>query len=524
MALEIFRLFGSIFVDSEQANKSISKTDKNAQNVGKTLANGIATAGKWAAGIVGGAGAAASALASFAISSANTMDTVDKMSQKIGISRQSFQELEYVFSQNGADVSMLQTGVKTLTTQMANAQKGTAASADAFARLGVTVTNADGSLKSSERVLYDSLASLQKMRNETERNALATQLFGKSATELQPLLNAEAGSIGELTVKAHELGLVFADDAVDAGVVLKDTLDTLLRAGKAILTGLGNRLVPIVQKVANMLITYLPTIASWVDGLAPLLTGLLDGLLPPLMALCDQLLPPIMEILAQILPILTDIISTAVLPAIMKVVSALGPALVVLLQMLVPILDTLRPLFDLLGPLTDLLTPLLELVIAFVKPLLDLLNLVLKPIVEFLQMIFVPIINGIKAAIEGLLSILPESWRVKLDADVSNVPAPQMARGGVLERGQTGYLEGNGAEAVVPLENNRKWISAVADDMTDAGIGGSRETVGLLADILRALESLADKEIVLDTGRLVGGLAGPLDRRLGEISAQKARA
>ena len=44
-----------------------------------------------------------------------------------------------------------------------------------------------------------------------------------------------------------------------------------------------------------------------------------------------------------------------------------------------------------------------------------------------------------------------------------NVPQiPQLARGGILEKGQVGLLEGNGAEAVVPLENNAKWIAATA--------------------------------------------------------------
>ena len=50
----------------------------------------------------------------------------------------------------------------------------------------------------------------------------------------------------------------------------------------------------------------------------------------------------------------------------------------------------------------------------------------------------------------------------------------ELARGGVLERGQRGFLEGTGAEAVVPLENNKKWIAAVARDMAkEFGFGGN---------------------------------------------------
>ena len=105
---------------------------------------------------------------------------------------------------------------------------------------------------------------------------------------------------------------------------------------------------------------------------------------------------------------------------------------------------------------------------------------------------------------------------------ISEIPA--LAQGGVLEKGQVGFLEGNGAEAVVPLHNNRKWIHAVAEDM-DSAMGGSTSVVQtILLDILTLLEKITGMRIVLDTGVLAGELAEPIDERLGRIKAQKARA
>ena len=78
MALEIFKLVGSIFVDNEKANESISKTDGKAQGVGKTLLNGIGTAAKWGAAITSGAAAAGASLVAFAGNAASTCDTIDK--------------------------------------------------------------------------------------------------------------------------------------------------------------------------------------------------------------------------------------------------------------------------------------------------------------------------------------------------------------------------------------------------------------------------------------------------------------
>ena len=52
--------------------------------------------------------------------------------------------------------------------------------------------------------------------------------------------------------------------------------------------------------------------------------------------------------------------------------------------------------------------------------------------------------------------------------DITIPQIPTLARGGVLKRGQVGILEGSGSEAVVPLENNRRWISATAKAMREA--------------------------------------------------------
>jgi hypothetical protein len=98
---------------------------------------------------------------------------------------------------------------------------------------------------------------------------------------------------------------------------------------------------------------------------------------------------------------------------------------------------------------------------------------------------------------------------------------PLLYDGGVLKRGQVGILEGRGDEAVVPLHNNKKWTSAVARDM-DGALGGS-QTVALLQDVRDLLEQLTRAGIYLDTGALVGGLAKPMDKKLGQLQAAKAR-
>lgn len=77
------------------------------------------------------------------------------------------------------------------------------------------------------------------------------------------------------------------------------------------------------------------------------------------------------------------------------------------------------------------------------------------------------IINGFISAINACISVINAIPGVSINK-LDKLNAPQLAEGGVLKKGQVGILEGNGAEAVVPLEKNTEWISKVADQMAAA--------------------------------------------------------
>jgi len=103
---------------------------------------------------------------------------------------------------------------------------------------------------------------------------------------------------------------------------------------------------------------------------------------------------------------------------------------------------------------------------------------------------------------------------------VGKISLPRLAKGGVLERGQIGLLEGSGAEAVVPLENNKAWISRVAEDMNklqQVPQYADDRIVNMLARIIVLLEELKGMQVCLDSGALVGELAQPMNQKLGMI-------
>lgn len=104
---------------------------------------------------------------------------------------------------------------------------------------------------------------------------------------------------------------------------------------------------------------------------------------------------------------------------------------------------------------------------------------------------------------------------------LSKISLPRLAKGGVLERGQVGILEGSGAEAVVPLENNRAWLSKVAEDLNALQSGffqnkNNQAIESLLNRVVDLLEDLAGMKIYLDSGAMVGELAPAIDSRMSD--------
>lgn len=260
--MEIFKLFGSIFVNTDDAEKGISKTDKKASGFATTLGNGIKTAAKWGIAIAAGAAAGAAALYKMATGAAETTDHIDKMSQKIGISRQAYQELDFITSQSGASVDNLKAGMKTLTNQMQSAADGSKTAISAFDELGLSWEDGTGKLKNQETMMWEAFSALQNMDDQTKKAALATDLFGKAGTDLMPMLNGASGSIEEMKQKAHDLGLVLSDESIDAGVKLTDTIDQVKRSFSAIVTQVGVSVMPMFQTMLEWVLNHMPEIQS----------------------------------------------------------------------------------------------------------------------------------------------------------------------------------------------------------------------------------------------------------------------
>ena len=142
------------------------------------------------------------------VEAAAEVDEVLTESMTTGLSTQTIQQLKY--AENLIDVSYSTiTGTLTkLTKNMAEADGGNQALAESFQALGVSILDTDGNLRSAEAVFYDTIDALGGIENTTQRDALAMELLGKSAQELNPLILQGSEALRQYARQAEQTGYV----------------------------------------------------------------------------------------------------------------------------------------------------------------------------------------------------------------------------------------------------------------------------------------------------------------------------
>ena len=238
---------------------SDTKPFEKGMNKGKSELQQFASAAKNMAKVAAGAFAAvgASALAA-AGKAAEYADEIDKTAISTGLSRESLQKLRYVADQAGVDFGNISKAVARLTKTMGDVEYGSVRQVEAFEALGLSIYDATGNMKSMEVMFPEVISRLNTMQNETERNALAMEIFGRSANEIVPRL-AYLGDegMGKLMDKANKLNLVLSDDAVAALVAYKDNMSTLKQQFGAIMregivpfaAAMSEKMIPLMSGV-----------------------------------------------------------------------------------------------------------------------------------------------------------------------------------------------------------------------------------------------------------------------------------
>ena len=271
---------------SESAGKSGGEKAGSAftANMGSMISAGAAVVTGAVAAVTGAAIGAGKAIWDSANNVAQFGDNIDKMSQKMGISAQAYQEWDFVMQHSGTSMESLKASMKTL----ANAAER---DNDAFKELGISTK--DIQQMSQEDLFSTVIAGLQEVEDTTQRTYLAGQLLGRGATELGALLNMSAEETAAMKQEVHDLGGVLSDTAVKNAATFQDTLQNLTTAAD----GLKNSMV------ANLL----PSLTTVMNGFTGLITGT-DGAEKQISSGINSLIKNITTALPTALDAITSIV------------------------------------------------------------------------------------------------------------------------------------------------------------------------------------------------------------------------
>ena len=244
--MDLFNLFAKITLDTSEYEKGIEDSEEKAEGFGKKLKTGLGTAAKAGGIAIGAVATGATLLGTAMVKGAGNVasygDNIDKMSQKMGISAQAYQEWDAIMQHSGTTIDGMQRGMITLS-------KAAETGSDAFAKLGLS--QKDVASMSQEELFAATIKGLQGMEEGSERTALAQKLLGGAAKELGPLLNTSAEETEAMRQRVHELGGVMSDEAVKAAAAYQDSLQDMTTSFDGLKRGLFSNFMPGITEVMN---------------------------------------------------------------------------------------------------------------------------------------------------------------------------------------------------------------------------------------------------------------------------------
>lgn len=221
------------------------KSSMNA--MGSLDAQSLALAGGFAA-VAAAIIKAEKAMISMTKESAAFADNIITLSMQTGQSTQQLQEFSYATELIDVSVDTLQGSLRKLTNNMQDTMNGTGNAKDSFDALGISVTNADGSMRNANDVFYETIDALGKVKNETERDAMSMDIFGRSAQDLNPLIIQGSKTLKAYADEAHNMGYVLDDEALSALGAVDDAYQRLQKTQEGVKNQLAVEFAPYLEE------------------------------------------------------------------------------------------------------------------------------------------------------------------------------------------------------------------------------------------------------------------------------------
>lgn len=174
-----------------------------------------------------------------------------EMSQRTGVGAEQLSELKYAAEIADVSFENLEKGIRKFQTTISDAARGNKEAQASLRAVGLEARDANGKIVQAADGLERIADKFAKTKDGTEKAALAVKLFGRSGTELIPLLNQGSAGIAKLREEAHKLGVALTAEDVAAADELADNLKRLEAASRGVMQHFLSGLVPSLNKVVE---------------------------------------------------------------------------------------------------------------------------------------------------------------------------------------------------------------------------------------------------------------------------------
>lgn len=411
----------------DQTGDQAEKSGGKFQKLGSVLKGVGAAMGVALAAIGTAAVAAGKALVDMTVEAAAYADEMITQSTVTGMSVESLQAYSYAADLVDVSLDTLTSSMAKNVKSMANAAQGSAKYADAYAQLGVAVTNADGTLRDSEEVYWEVIDALGNVSNETERDVLAMQLFGKSAQDLNPLIAQGSEGIAALTDEAKRMGAVLSEETIAKLGAFDDSVQRLKQGSEAAKRVMGTVLLPQLQDLADDGTKLLGEFTSGLvdagddfDKISEVIGKTVGGLadmimehLPKIIQVGLDIVMAIGKAIVENLPTLVECASSIIMTLVQGLVEALpaitDSAIQLVMTLVQGIIDNLPAIVEAaINMIVTLAMGIADALPELVPSIVEAIILICQVLLDNMDKILEAAFAIIKGLAEGLLNALPK--------------------------------------------------------------------------------------------------------------------
>lgn len=467
-------------ISAEQASAKLSAVGDKAQMVAdKTRALSTAAAGLVVA--IGGA----------AVKSAAWADDLNTLSKQTGLTTEDLQKMQYASELVDVSVDDIAGSMSKMRRAMATDGKQ-----DVFAQLGVSVRDGTGALRDSSTVFYEVLDRLGKVGNETERDALAMEIFGRSADQLAGIIDDGGASLKALGEEAENLGLILDQDTLDAMNRVNDQIDRLkaqaqgqfAKAGAAALEAL----TPAIEGIVNALSKVLEFIGNLNPEVIKVVT---------IIAAIVAAISPVAAIIAKIAGLLATL--APLLPVIGTALAALASPVTLLIAgiaaLVLVLADLVKTIHDNWDKIKQKVTDAKDYVVGIFEKIRDAVKEKINAVIDFVN-------KGIEAINKLIAKINDSALGKFFGINIGSIGTlPALAGGGSLASGSA--LVGENGPELLSMSNGRANVQPL--QTTTNTYNTINQTSRQPVQINLVLDGMVAARALYDPLRAVSGQRGP---------------